>query len=47
VTWVNGEVMVEGVEADDYERSRSLVCVIKAADRKMIRRPEDLPDSLA
>jgi uncharacterized HhH-GPD family protein len=46
VTWVNGEVMVEGVEADDYERSRGLLSVLKAADRTMIRRPEDLPDGL-
>jgi hypothetical protein len=46
VTWVNGEVMVEGVETDDYERSRGLFSVIKGADRKLIRRTEDLSDVL-
>jgi hypothetical protein len=44
--WVNGVVMVEGVEADDYERSPCLISVIKGSDRKMVRRPEDLPDAL-
>jgi len=43
VTWVNGAVAVEGAEADDYEASRSLVSVIKGADRKMARRLDEVP----
>jgi hypothetical protein len=44
VTWVNSEVMVEGVEADDYEKSRSLLSTLKGPDRRMIRRVEDVPN---
>jgi uncharacterized HhH-GPD family protein len=46
VTWVDGEVAVEGVEADDYQTSRSLVGLIRAGDRKMVRKIEDVPDDL-
>jgi uncharacterized HhH-GPD family protein len=46
VTWVNGEVAVEGVESDDYQESRSLVGLIRAADKKMVRKIEDVPDDL-
>jgi uncharacterized HhH-GPD family protein len=43
VTWVNGEVAVEGVEADDYAESRSLLGLIRRADKTMARALEDVP----
>jgi uncharacterized HhH-GPD family protein len=43
VTWVNGEVAVEGVEADDYAESRSLLGLIRRADKTMARALDDVP----
>jgi hypothetical protein len=43
VTWINKYPTVEGVEADDYAFSRSLLSVIKGADRKHVRVQTDLP----
>jgi uncharacterized HhH-GPD family protein len=43
VTWVNGAVAVEGVEADDHPTSHGLVSIIRTADKKMVRVPEDVP----
>jgi len=43
VTWVNGEPMVEGVAADDWESSQSLVSVIRADGRRHMRARENLP----
>jgi uncharacterized HhH-GPD family protein len=46
VTWVNGEVAVEGVEADDYAESRSLLGLIRRADKTMARALDDVPADL-
>jgi uncharacterized HhH-GPD family protein len=43
VTWVNGDVAVEGVEADDYGNSRAPLSLIRVGDKKMVRRAEDIP----
>jgi len=43
VTWLDGQPVVEGVEADDYPSSRALLSAIKLPDRKLARRREDLP----
>ncbi len=39
VTWVNGQVMVEGVEADDYEKSQGLLSLLRARNTKKHLRP--------
>jgi uncharacterized HhH-GPD family protein len=46
VAWVDGEVAVEGVEADDYRTSGALVSLIRAADKTMVRRPDDVPEEV-
>ncbi len=43
VTWLDGQPVVEGVEADDYRSSQALLSAIKLPDRKLARRREDLP----
>jgi len=43
VTWLDGQPVVEGVEADDYERSRALLSRIRRADGKMARTLEEVP----
>lgn len=43
VTWLEGAPRVEGVAADDYERSRALLSLLKDPDGRMIRRREDVP----
>jgi hypothetical protein len=43
VTWLDGEPRVEGVEADDHERSRALLSRIKRADGAMARSPGEVP----
>lgn len=43
VTWLDGAVQVEGVEADDYPTSRSLLSVLKRPDRKYVRRFDEVP----
>jgi uncharacterized HhH-GPD family protein len=44
VTWLDGEVQVEGVEADDYPTSRALISQLKHADKTVIRNLADVPD---
>lgn len=43
VTWVGGWPSVEGVEADDYLRSRALLSLLRRGDKRMVRSDEDLP----
>ena len=43
VTWVDGEVQVEGVEADDYPVSQSLVSRLRRPGRKTARTWEEVP----
>jgi uncharacterized HhH-GPD family protein len=42
VTWLDGEVQVEGVEADDYPASQALISLLRRADKSLIRKPEDI-----
>jgi uncharacterized HhH-GPD family protein len=44
VTWVNGSPSVEGVEVNDYERSRSLISVLRRPDKKHARAHSDIPE---
>ena len=44
VTWLNGNVEVEGVEADDYAVTRSLISLLRRDDRKHVRRSAEVPD---
>ena len=39
VTWVGGEPLVEGLEADDFDQSQSLLSLIKITKKHL--RPED------
>jgi hypothetical protein len=39
VTWLEGQPLVEGVEADDFEKSQSLLSLIKVTKRHL--RPGD------
>lgn len=43
VTWVRGAPMVEGVEADDYHSSRSLLSLLRRDDKKHARTNADIP----
>ncbi|HLI44810.1 MAG TPA: hypothetical protein VKU92_10135 [Acidimicrobiales bacterium] len=43
ITWLDGEVQVEGVEADDYPVTGSLVSLLRHPDKKLIRLNEDVP----
>lgn len=43
VTWLDGEVQVEGVEADDYPTSQALVSRLRRAGRAMARTWSDIP----
>lgn len=43
VTWVSGEVAVEGVETDDHATSHALVGIVKGPDRKMVLTLEGVP----
>lgn len=43
VTWLDSEVQVEGVEADDYPASRALISQLKHADKTVIRSLADVP----
>jgi uncharacterized HhH-GPD family protein len=45
VTWVDGNPVVEGVGADDFDESGCLVSAIKGPDRRVIRTPDRLPAS--
>ena len=43
VTWLDGEVQVEGVEADDYPASLSLISRLRRAGRATARTLEEVP----
>ena len=43
VTWVNGWPSVEGVEADDYAQSRSLLSLLRRPDMRLVITDEDIP----
>lgn len=43
VTWIDGEVAVEGVEADDYPSSGCLISLLRHPDKTIIRAREDVP----
>lgn len=45
VTWLDGEVQVEGVEADDYPASQALISQLKHPDKTVIRSLADVPRS--
>lgn len=45
VTWIDGEPVVEGVGADDYQETRCLLSLLKDADGVMIR--DRVPDGYA
>ena len=45
VTWVRGQPMVEGVEADDYPESRALISTLKIGGRKHVRTPGEIPQA--
>jgi endonuclease III len=43
VTWIGTDAQVEGVEADDYPVSESLLSRLRRAGRALARTPEDVP----
>jgi uncharacterized HhH-GPD family protein len=43
VTWIGTDAQVEGVEADDYPVSRSLLSRLRRAGRALARTPEEVP----
>jgi uncharacterized HhH-GPD family protein len=43
VTWMDGQVQVEGVEADDYPSSQSLISRLRRSGRATTRRWEEVP----
>lgn len=43
VTWLDGQPVVEGVAADDYDRSRALLSRIKRPDGKLSRSLAEVP----
>jgi hypothetical protein len=43
VTWIGLDAQVEGVEADDYPVSRSLLSRLRRAGRALARTPEEVP----
>jgi endonuclease III len=43
VTWIGTDAQVEGVEADDYPVSRSLLSRLRRAGRALARTPEQVP----
>jgi hypothetical protein len=46
VTWVGYSPSVEGVETDDYDRSRALLSSIKRSDKRLARRMDDVPPGM-
>jgi hypothetical protein len=42
-TWLDGEVQVEGVEADDYPTTGALLSGIRRPDRSLVRTPAEVP----
>lgn len=47
VTWLNGTPTVEGVEADDYPTTQSLISVLRRPDKKLVRSQTDVPREYA
>lgn len=47
VTWVDQDVQVEGVEADDYPATRALISRLRQPDKKLIRDRVDVPGGYA
>ncbi len=47
VTWLNGQPIVEGVAADDYEDSGGLISLLRIAGRAMVRHAGELPSGYA
>ena len=47
VTWLDDEPMVEGVEADDFERSGGLLSLIRGHDRREPRVVDQVPKEYA
>jgi uncharacterized HhH-GPD family protein len=47
VTWFDGAVGVEGVEADDYPATGALVSLLRRPDKKMIRTLDEVPADYA
>ncbi|MBB4935574.1 hypothetical protein F4561_006468 [Lipingzhangella halophila] len=43
VTWIGGQVQVEGTEADDYPNTRALLSRLRYQDKKLIRKRDDVP----
>ena len=43
VTWIGGEAQVEGVEADDYPVSQSLLSRLRSSGRVLARTPDQVP----
>jgi endonuclease-3 len=43
VTWLDGELQVEGVEADDYPTSRALLSLLRHDARKLVRDFDGVP----
>ena len=43
VTWINGEVQVEGVEADDYPVSQALISRLRRPGRGFAKTPAEVP----
>jgi hypothetical protein len=43
VTWIDGEVQVEGVEADDYPASQALISRLRRPGRATVRTREEVP----
>ena len=43
VTWIAGEVQVEGVETDDYPSSQALISRLRRADRAKAQTWEQIP----
>lgn len=47
VTWLDGQVQVEGVEADDYPVTGALVSLLRHPDKKTIRSIDEVPADYA
>lgn len=45
VTWLDGAVEVEGVEADDYPATRALLSVLRGPDKRHLRDLAEVPDA--
>jgi uncharacterized HhH-GPD family protein len=47
VTWLDDQVAVEGVEADDYPVSSALLSLLKRGDKALLRSRSDVPTAYA